>query len=233
MHDRDHVPAADDPDFARLVDRALDSDEVKDALRRSDTGLDTEALRTLALRARAAVTATADAEYRGYLRLRTAAPAVPTVAPEPPPQQPGTPVRAGAGVLPALGVLVPALAATAAALFLLLGFGLRALGLSRRLADELVRAGFTATGVAAATALCGLVWLLVTAARNRSAAAADPLPEAPDPDPALARAHEAWQQAVLERGVIPFLLGRLDGPHREAPRPDGPAGSCPGPTDHP
>lgn len=100
-----------------------------------------------------------------------------------------------------------ALAATAAAVFLLFGFGLHTVAAPSRLADELIAAGWTSAGVAVVATLTGLVWLLVAASRNRAAAEA----RTPDEtDPAVVRAHEAWQLALLERAITPFLLGRID-----------------------
>ncbi|GGU70060.1 membrane protein [Streptomyces albospinus] len=205
MHENDRLQAQDAPEFERTLDRALNSAEIREALQRTARTLNSEQLRSEALAARAAITAVATAEYREFVQLRAStAPARPVE----PKTGTGTQTRSG-GLLPALGVLVPGLAATAAAVFLLFGFGLRAVAAPSPLADELIAAGWTSAGVAGVATLTGLIWMLVTAARNRAAADAR-TPE--DADPETARAHAAWQLALLERGIMPFLLGRLDTP---------------------
>ncbi|MFI7102327.1 hypothetical protein ACIBK8_23570 [Streptomyces sp. NPDC050161] len=202
MYEPIRLRAEDGPDFEQLLDRALRTPEVTDALRRCDEGVDAGQLRAQALGSQAAIAAAAAAEYRTYLALRTAGARPVTL-----PHRSGRTARATGGLLPALGVLVPGLAATAAAIFLLIGFGLRAVGMSSSLADDLVFAGVTAACIAAVATLAGLFWMLVVAARNRS------VPDGgaeQDPYAALVRAREAWHGALLERGVLPFLLGRLD-----------------------
>ncbi|MFE7312430.1 hypothetical protein ACFU7T_04865 [Streptomyces sp. NPDC057555] len=205
MHQNDRLMAQDAPAFERALDQALASADIGAALSRTNGALNTEQLRTAALGARDTLTAAAASEYRELVRLRTAASGSDTRPTVPPPSS-GTTSRSG-GVLPALGVLIPSLAATAAAVFLLIGFGMRAVATSSRLAEELITAGWTAAGVAAVATLTGLVWLLVTASRNRAVAEADTLGES---DPAASQAHAAWQLALLERGIMPFLLGRIE-----------------------
>ncbi|MFF4948122.1 hypothetical protein [Streptomyces chattanoogensis] len=185
-----------------MLDRALNSEEISAALHGAGGTPHVEQLRTQALGARAAIVSAADVEYRAYLQLRASA-----ADSRPARQSAETATRAGAGLLPALGVLIPALSATAAAIFLVFGCGLRVVGMRSRLADELIVAGLTAAAIAAAATLIGLVWMLVAAARNRAAADAG---TPGDVDSAAMRAREAWQQALLERGVMPFLLGLLD-----------------------
>ncbi|MGV4927264.1 hypothetical protein K2224_30680 (plasmid) [Streptomyces sp. BHT-5-2] len=201
MHQNDRLQDPDTAAFERTVDQALSSPEIRAALARTAGPFTAEQLRSAALRARDALTATAAAEHRELTRLRAAA--ADGTLPVPPPA--GTGSRSG-GVLPALGVLVPGLAAIAAAVFLAIGFGLRAVAEPSQLADELVTAGWTSAAVACLAGLTGLGWLVVTAARNRTTGADSPAQAAPE----VVRAHEAWQLALLERGVMPFLLGRLD-----------------------
>ncbi|MEU9125839.1 hypothetical protein AB0C96_39540 [Streptomyces sp. NPDC048506] len=211
MYELDALGTEDRADFAQALDRALASPEVRDGLRHADGTVDAERLRSLALLAEPHLVATAAPEYATYRRLRDAATAAPPV-----PDATGTGSRAG-GVLPALGVLVPGLAAIAAALFLLFGFGLRLLGRHARLADEMVSAGATAAVITVVAALAGLLGMLVTAARNRPAAGARDA----DADPQLAQARDTWQLALLERGILPYLLGQLDRAqaHPATPRP--------------
>jgi hypothetical protein len=114
------------------------------------------------------------------------------------------------GLLPALAVLAPVLAAAATAVFLLLGH-LLGLGPSgRELGDALLTAGQTATVITAVTTAGGVLWLLVTAARHRATAPGPNHPTAPSGGaPGAAEAREAWRRALLERGILPFLRARL------------------------
>ncbi|GAA3183733.1 MULTISPECIES: hypothetical protein [Streptomyces] len=217
----------DEADFPQLLDRALATHEIAEALRRADGDPDAEQLRADALRSVAAITAAAEQEYRTYRSLAAARPA-------PRPARPAVRPSSGAtgGVLPALGVLVPGLAAVAAAIFLLLGFLLRGVGLRGQFADELIVAGEIATGVAAVATLCGLLWMLVAAARNRPSAGGRSAADAE-----VARALTAYQDALVERGLLPFLRARLGGAAgepakgthaRPAPGEERPARTGPG-----
>ncbi|MCZ0975681.1 hypothetical protein O1L55_39510 [Streptomyces albulus] len=224
MHQNDRLQAPDTTAFERTVGQALNSPEVRSALSRTAGALNAEQLRSAAFDARRT-------GRRGGRRTpRTRPPARRRGRRHPggtAPPAVGTTSRSG-GVLPALGVLVPGLAATAAAVFLLFGFGLHTVAAPSRLADELIAAGWTSAGVAVVATLTGLVWLLVAASRNRAAAEA----RTPDEtDPAVVRAHEAWQLALLERAITPFLLGRIDratGDGRPGGRPALPARPRPG-----
>ncbi|MEU4202881.1 hypothetical protein AB0B15_18855 [Streptomyces sp. NPDC045456] len=208
--------------FAHALGQALDSPEVREAMRRVPGTAGREQLRTQAHRARDALCAAAAPEYETYARLRSAHGAPPD---ETHPRS-RTAADSGGGLLPALAVLVPSLGAVAAVLFLAIGFGMRLVGFHRQFADELVYAGWLAAGIAAAATVAGLAWMLVTAARNRSATTADGGP-APGPgadagtgardlESEVARARAAWQRALLERGVLPFLLDRIRAQEEEA-----------------
>ncbi|MFK8848049.1 hypothetical protein [Streptomyces sp. Ac-502] len=200
-----------DAAFAHALGQALDSPEVREAMRRAPGATGREQLRARARRERDALCAAAAPEYATYTRLRSANSTPP---PEEAPPEPRTASDSG-GLLPALAVLVPSLGAVAAVLFLAIGFGMRLVGFHRQFADELVYAGWLAAGIAAAGTVAGLAWMLVTAARNRSATTAggDPAPGADagthSGEPEVARARAAWQRALLERGVLPFLLDHI------------------------
>ncbi|WP_159046370.1 hypothetical protein [Streptomyces sp. MMG1121] len=189
--------------FERALDKALNSQQVKDALDRS-AALDREQLRTRALRARAAITGAAAVEYRAFLEVRAAAA---TSGRDDEVGLHRTGARGGGGLLPLLAVLVPGVAAAAAAALLVSGYGLRAFGGRLHVADGLITAGVIAAVVTAGVLIGDLVHVLVAAARNRSDDPADPQ-DGPAQD--LPRAREEWELALLERGVIPFLLGRLE-----------------------
>ncbi|GCD36129.1 membrane protein [Streptomyces chrestomyceticus JCM 4735] len=193
-----------DAAFAHALGQALDSPELGEALRRTPGAADREQLRTRAHRERDTLCAAAAPEYETYARLRSA-----NAAP-PPDAESRTAADSGGGLLPALGVLVPSLGAVAAVLFLAIGFGMRLVGFHRQFADELVYAGWLAAGIAAAATVAGLAWMLVTAARNRSADGAPGADAATgDLDPEVAQARAAWQRALLERGILPFLLNHI------------------------
>ncbi|MPY52290.1 hypothetical protein [Streptomyces acidicola] len=216
MNRSDRLRPEDKRDYERVLDRALRSPRVREALERADAVVNTEQLRTKALGARATITAAALPEYRLYLRLRTDA--------ERPAKTPGVSpggngadsVRSGdgsersggssQGLLGAVGLLLPALAVMAAIAFLVVGYALGLVNSHSQLAEGLVTAGWIAASVAVLAALLGLVGMLVTASRNRAIAYAD---HACDTDPAVAAARETWHRALLDRGIQPFLLDRL------------------------
>ncbi|GCD44195.1 hypothetical protein [Streptomyces paromomycinus] len=206
-----------DAAFAHALGQALASPEVGEAMRRAPGAADREQLRTQAHRERDTLCAAAAPEYATYARLRSANGAPPPDAAHP---EPLTSADSGGGLLPALAVLVPSLGAVAAVLFLAIGFGMRLVGFHRQFADELVYAGWLAAGIAAAATVAGLAWMLVTAARNRSATTADGTPGTDagtgELEPEVAQARAAWQRALLERAVLPFLLDRIRTREEEA-----------------
>ncbi|MFF2654225.1 hypothetical protein [Streptomyces sp. NPDC058045] len=196
-----------------MLDRALKSPQILDARRGADRtqnaqrAYTTEQLRTQALKDHAAIMAAAQHEYRHYRRRRATAVRG---------GEKGAGPTAGRsrGLLGALGFLIPVLAAMAALVFLVFGYGLRLTGQTTSPAGELVTAGWCAAAVAALAALLGLAGLLVSAGRNRAVAYADHLREV---DPAEAAARQAWHQALLERGMVPYLEDRLRGTTPPAP----------------
>ncbi|MFE7118068.1 hypothetical protein ACFU99_21890 [Streptomyces sp. NPDC057654] len=206
------LKAEDRPDFEQVLDQALDSSRIRQALRHTEEDIDAERLRARALRARFSIAATAIGEYRYYVHLRTSS------------GQPAGSDSVGRGLLGALAVLTPALGGVAAVVFLLLGYGLHAVNARYPLADGLVTAGWVSAAVAALAAVLGLTGVLVSAMRNRAADYAvrpsDPSSDHPSDaapraghatalDPAVTEARDAWRQALLERGVVPYLLRQL------------------------
>lgn len=236
MSGSDQLRAEDLPDFERVVRQALDRPDIADAIRSRAGAVTADQLRTRILQASDAITVEAAVEYRAYLRLRTAA-ARPDAAVE---SETVDRNRAGLGrgLTAALAVLVPGLASMAAAIFVLLGYLLRLAHSHPRLADELITSGWIAAVIAVVPALAGLSWLLVAAARNRSSSDGNGHPSEEGGE--VARARDAWQRALLERGMVPFLQARLqqprptDGSDRAAPpkpppaanRADGAAGDA-------
>ncbi|MFJ9683137.1 hypothetical protein ACIRP2_34600 [Streptomyces sp. NPDC101194] len=215
----DHLRAEDLPAFERILDQALNSPTIQEERRRAPGALNNEQLRTRALGARTAIAASAASEYRAYRQVLDASASSDTTRRRTRRDSHGA-TATRSSTLHAVAVLVPGLSATAAAVFGLIGFAFRAVDMHSHLADVMLVAGLVAAGVAVATVLAGLVWLLVVATRNRSAADGT--------DPELTRARDTWQEALLERGILPFLSASLQpmspegaGPADETAAPHG------------
>ncbi|SFE32899.1 hypothetical protein [Streptomyces mirabilis] len=204
MKERDDGPAApSDGTFERILDRALHSPEIMAAVERVGVTDTRERLRAEALQARPSLSRTAAVEYDRYLRVRASGRHEgPTKAA----------VRVGDGSVSVSALLVPSLGVVAAGVYVLSGFDLHALDVRPHLNDGLIMVVVILAAVTAGAALGDLLWSLAT--RDR--------PTSEDRDPEVRRAHEEWQLALLERGVMPFLLGTLDG-----------AASCPAPLPAP
>ncbi|MFF7648975.1 hypothetical protein ACFZCY_03770 [Streptomyces sp. NPDC007983] len=202
----------DRPDFERALRQALNTTEIRAALRRHGAagGAAAERLRAQALAERAGIAAAAGPEYAAYLRQRATDGSRVRTGRTPGAPSAATGVR---GLLPAVAVLAPLLAAAATAVFLLLGCLLGLSSSGRELGDELLTAGQTAAVITAVTTAGGVVWILVTAARHRTPATGPKRPAAPPARvggaPGVAEAREAWRRALLERGILPFLRARL------------------------
>ncbi|MFJ5720769.1 hypothetical protein [Streptomyces sp. NPDC093149] len=196
----DHLRAEDLPAFERILDQALNSPTIQEERRRAPGALNNEQLRTRALGARTAIAASAASEYRVYRQVLDVTASSDTTRRRTRRESDGA-AATRSSTLHAVAVLVPGLSATAAAVFGLIGFAFRAVGMHSHLADVMLIAGLVAAGVAVATVLAGLVWLLMVATRNRSTADGT--------DPELTHARDAWQEALLERGILPFLSESL------------------------
>ncbi|MFJ2018678.1 hypothetical protein [Streptomyces nodosus] len=187
------------PIFERMVDRALGLPRVAATIRTAGARRSHERLRARALEARDTLLGVATDEYERYAALRAA-----VLAPS------GRPAR-GDGrtdrLLLVLAVLVPSLGVVAAGVFLLCGFGLRAFAARPHVGDGLVMSGVIVAAVTAGAALGDLAWLLAARARGRDGGDGD---DPADRDPGVRRAREDWERAVMERGLVPFLLERAD-----------------------
>ncbi|WP_328756877.1 hypothetical protein [Streptomyces sp. NBC_00271] len=193
MKERDDGPSApSDGTFERILDRALHSPEIMAAVERVGVADTRERLRAEALQARPSLSRTAAVEYDQYLRVRASrrhgglSKAV---------------VRVGDGSVSVSALLVPSLGVVAAGVYVLSGFDLHALDVRPHLNDGLIMVVVILAAVTAGAALGDLLWSLATRER----------PTSEDRDPEVRRAHEEWQLALMERGVLPFLLGALDG----------------------
>ncbi|MFI1334028.1 hypothetical protein ACH4U7_28775 [Streptomyces sp. NPDC020845] len=206
------LDAADRPDFEQVLHQALNTPEIRTALRNgSAEGPDLEELRSQALADAASIAVAAATEYGAYVRQR--APALPdataggpAVSGDRPADGSGVgPGPGGQGLLPALAVLTPVLATVATVVFLLLGHTLGLSASQHRMADTLLTAAHTTAVIAAVTTAAGAIWLFTTAVRHR----ATPVDRAERHRDGIAAARDAWRLALLERGVLPYLRGRL------------------------
>ena len=193
MKERDAGPAAPrDGAFERILDRALDSPEIMAAMEHVGVADTRERLRAEALQARPALSRAAAVEYDRYLRLRASG------------RHDGPSKEASGtedGSVSVSALLAPSLGVVAAGVYVLSGFDLHALDVRPHLNDGLIMVVVILAAVTAGAALGDLLWSLATRGR--------PTPEGRDPE--LRHAHEEWQLTLLEREVMLFLLGRLEG----------------------
>ncbi|MFD1829024.1 hypothetical protein ACFSJS_05010 [Streptomyces desertarenae] len=247
MNTAPHLRLEDRPAFERVLDEALRAVRERPAPDAGPRRPTDEQLRAAATAATAAITACAAVEYERFVRLREElrrpgnAPSAQAGA-----GPAGDAGGARAGLLAVLSVLAPALAGTAAVIFLLVGHLLRLLTPEPSIAAPMRGAGWAFAALAAVSLLAASVGLLVTAVRHGSGALraegrdGRSGPDGPDgPEGSLAeevaRARETWRAALLERGVLPFLHEVLDGaapgpavPPADAGAGAGPAGSAAG-----
>jgi hypothetical protein len=203
--------AEDRPEFEKILNSVLRTEEIQGALRGLPTGLNSEQLRTRVLRAADTVATAAAAEYGVYLALQARASSGaagygspeargPVAGRQP---SPGAAIRR-ADLAPLLAVLVPFLAGIAALLFLVLGYGLGAVGAGLAISGPLITAGLVAGAVSVAALAIGLAGLLVTALRGGSVARVGGSAQA-----RLAEARKSWLHALRERAVLPYVREQL------------------------
>ncbi|MEU1404228.1 hypothetical protein ABZ471_17975 [Streptomyces sp. NPDC005728] len=230
-----HLLSEDRQEFERVLDEALRSAPHRPELAAVGQRLNPEQLRTMALNATAIITAAATAEYQHYVKvreeLRHPAPSTPSSAGDSGSAEAGPDAMGlattlseaaettGAGAIAVIAVLAPVLAGTAAAIFLLVGYILKMLAPGQAFAQTMLTAGWVFGAVAAAAILVAAVGLLLTALRNSASAEAGAHDAA---SAEVARARDAWREALLERGILPFLRDALAQPgtaalHRTAP----------------
>ncbi|MFF7447644.1 MULTISPECIES: hypothetical protein [unclassified Streptomyces] len=231
-----HLLSEDRQDYERILDEALRSAPHRPELAAVGQRLNPEQLRTMALNATAIITAAAATEYQHYVKvreeLRRPAPSTPTSVRETGSPESGSGAvglaatmgevaeTAGAGAVAVVAVLAPVLAGTAAAIFLLVGYILKMLDPQPAFAQTMLTTGWVFGAVTAIAILVAAVGLLLTALRNRPSLDTGPYGELSGE---VSRAREAWCEALLERGVLPFLRDALADPgtaaalHRPAP----------------
>ncbi|MGV9250678.1 hypothetical protein [Streptomyces sp. NPDC003697] len=233
-----HLLSEDRQEYERVLDEALRSAPHRAELAAAGQRLTIAQLRTMALSATAFITAAAASEYQHYVEVRAelrnpASPSAPSTVRGTAPADPGAvglattagevADTAGAGAVAVVAVLAPVLAGTAAAIFLLVGYVLRMLDPAPAFAQTMITAGWVFGALTAAAILVAGAGLLLTALRNRpsfQSASYDALAEE------VARAREAWREALLERGILPFLREALADPgsaaeHRSTPAAPG------------
>ncbi|MFF1273042.1 hypothetical protein ACFVZC_06480 [Streptomyces marokkonensis] len=174
----------DRPDFESVLRLALTDADIQKALSTDPAGQASARLRLRALGDADVMAAAACEAYGTYLALRAST-------------QPDPPRRPTAGpLLPALTVLTPLVATASAAVLLALGHLLQLTDTEGALPGSLVSAGWVLTLIAGAGALLAFTTLLRTAMRgdDESADAAR-----------LQQSRVNWQQALLDRGVLPRL----------------------------
>ncbi|MFD5079699.1 hypothetical protein [Streptomyces sp. NPDC058371] len=221
-----HLLSEDRQDYERILDEALRSAPHRPELAAVGKRLNPEQLRTMALNATALITAAAATEYQHYVKareeLRQPAPSSLPVPEEAGSAEPGATAvglattmgeateAAGAGAIAVVAVLAPVLAGTAAAIFLLVGYILKMLDPEPAFATTLLTTGWVFGAVTAVAILVAAVGLLLTALRNGgSALQAEARGELYEE---VARARDIWHDALLGRGILPFLREALADP---------------------
>jgi hypothetical protein len=216
-----HLLSEDRQEYERLLDEALRSAPHRPELAAVGQRLNPEQLRTMALNATALITAAASAEYQHYVKVRDELRQPASAVRESGSAEPGTGTSgiaatmggvaetAGAGAVAVIAVLAPVLAGTAAAIFLLVGYILRMLDPEQGFARTMLTTGWVFGAVAAVAILVAAVGLLLTALRNKPTAEGGPYGELQGE---VAQAKEAWHEALLERGIVPFLREALVDP---------------------
>ncbi|MDK1346249.1 hypothetical protein QNO09_23650 [Streptomyces sp. 378] len=216
-----HLLSEDRQEYERVLDEALRSAPHRPDLAAVGQRLNPEQLRTMALNATALITAAASAEYQHYVKVRdelrqpasSASPAVhESDSAEPDAGASGLAVgmavadAAGAGAVAVVAVLAPVLAGTAAAIFLLVGYILQMLDPEQGFARTMLTTGWVFGALTAVAILVAAVGLLLTALRNKPTAESGLYGELQGE---VAQARAAWHEALLERGILPFLREAL------------------------
>ncbi|AZS86223.1 hypothetical protein ACIQKE_36115 [Streptomyces griseoviridis] len=235
----------DRQDFERILDEALRSAPHRQDQAALGHRFNPEQLRTKALNATESITSAAATEYQHYVKVReeqrrpapATASAGPSSAHDSDLSEPGATGLAaslddpaetsGAGAVAVVAVLAPVLAGTAALIFLLVGYLLKMVSPGLGFARTMITAGWVFGAVTAAAILGAAVGLLLTALRNQ------PKVEAGAPHGSseeVDRARDAWRDALLERGILPFLRDTLADPGTPAPTAVRPPRTTPAPA---
>ncbi|WP_282701056.1 hypothetical protein [Streptomyces sp. CC219B] len=188
MSDPLRVRPEDRADFEAVLHLALNTPDIRSAMRADPTGRAPAHLRIRVLADADEINVAAQDEYRQYLALAASARE----------HTQGHPAEGN--VLPAVAVLTPLVAGSSATVLLVLGYVLQLADVQGTLPGSLITAGWILTLVAAASALTAFGALLTTAIRGRGRST----------HPArLEQARLEWQQALLTRGMLPYLRRRI------------------------
>ncbi|MEV2252347.1 hypothetical protein AB0I94_17470 [Streptomyces sp. NPDC050147] len=229
MNSAPHLLNEDRPEYERILDEALRTAPTRPDLAAVGERLNPEQLRTMALNATALITAAATTEYTHYVKVReelresgSAAPSIRERSTEGPAEAGSggiglattmgevTTQASGAGAIAVVAVLAPVLAGAAAAIFLLVGYILKMLNPEPAFAETLLTAGWLFGALTAGAILIAAIGLLLTALRNGATSLqAGPYGERNEE---VVRAREAWSEALMERGILPFLREALADP---------------------
>ncbi|MFJ4080915.1 hypothetical protein ACIP2Z_18335 [Streptomyces iakyrus] len=216
-----HMLSEDRQEYERILDEALRSAPHRPELAAVGQRLNLEQLRVMALNATALITAAAATEYQHYVKVREELRQPAPSTPESRSTGSGTGARglaatmgevaetSGAGAGAVVAVLAPVLTSTAAAIFLLIGYILKMFNPEPALAQTMITAGWVFGAVAGAAILVTAIGLLLTAVRSGSSLGTGPDGELSEE---VDRAREAWREALLERGILPFLRDALADP---------------------
>jgi hypothetical protein len=219
-----HLLSEDRQEYERILDEALRSAPHRPELAAVGQRLNPEQLRTMALNATALITAAASTEYQHYVKVREES-RQPAPSSRPAVRGSGSsePDTGAAGLAATMGevaetaavvaVLAPVLAGTAAAIFLLVGYILQMLNPEQAFARTMLTTGWVFGAVTAVAILVAAVGLLITALRNKPTAEGGPHGERQGE---VDQAREAWREALLERGILPFLREALVDPNAAA-----------------
>lgn len=222
-----HLLSEDRQEYERILGEVLRSAPHRPEFAAGPRRLNSEQLRTMALNATAIITASAAAEYEYYVKVRdelrnpppsvlSALPGTVSGSTKPDRAEMGPSAMseageaAGAGAGAVAAVLAPVLAGTAAGIFLLVGYVMKAIDPDRAIAQTLLTTGWVFGAVTAAAILVAAVGLLLTALRNGATAVDDGARSELAEE--VARAKETWREALLERGILPFLRDALTSP---------------------
>ncbi|MGW7263095.1 hypothetical protein [Streptomyces sp. NPDC054842] len=218
-----HLLNEDRQDYERILDEALRSAPHRPELAAVGKRLNPEQLRTMALNATALITAAAAAEYQHYVtvreELRRPVSSAPPVREESGSTEAGSGAvglattmgevaeTAGAGAMAVVAVLAPVLAGTAAAIFLLVGYILKMLDPEPAFARTILTTGWVFGAVTAVAILVAAVGLLLTALRDGGSSLQ--AEDGGELNEEVTLAGDAWREALLERGILPFLREAL------------------------
>ncbi|WP_367043669.1 hypothetical protein [Streptomyces sp. Je 1-332] len=235
MNSAPHLLNEDRPEYERILDEALRTAPNRPDLAAVGERLNPEQLRTMALNATALITAAATTEYTHYVKVReelresgSAAPSIRERSTEGPAEAGSgglglattmgevTAQASGAGAIAVVAVLAPVLAGAAAAIFLLVGYILKMLNPEPAFADTMLTAGWLFGALTAGGILIAAIGLLLTALRN--GATSLQAGSYGERNEEVVRAREAWGEALMERGVLPFLREALADPAAHAAR---------------